>query len=147
VAKGNVLTLFLQQAETGRLTVNAPGTQRRDFIQIEDVIAHWRAVVEWLRSHGTSPTGPTFNVASGEGCSVLEIAEKVRGAWSAAHGSQSDLKVEIVRNPREGIELVDPEFRVSRAATERELGVACEWTVDKFLRRELNLVSRSERPR
>ncbi len=137
IAKGNVLTLFLEQARRGVLTVNAPGTQRRDFIHVHDVVAHWTAVVDWLRAHGSNPTGPVFNVASGEGYSVLEIAEKVRTAWTGAYGRGDDLRVEVVRNPREGVELVDPDFRVSRRATERALGVGCRWTVDKFLRREL----------
>jgi len=134
IGKGNVLTLFLEQAREGRLLVNAPGTQRRDFVHLEDVLAHWEAVVGWLRGRSSNPTSGTFNVASAEAHSVLEIAAMVRGAWARAHPRADPLRVEVVPNPRAGVELVDPEFVVSRAATERELGVRCRHHVDDFLR-------------
>lgn len=134
VAKGNVLSLFLEQAPKGVLHVNAPGTQRRDFIDIHDVIAHWLAIVDWLRRDSSDPSPTTFNVASGESYSVLEIAEKVRTAWTNGRNPGKDLGVEIVPNPRAGVELVDFDFSVSRETTERTLGVRCQLTVDEFLR-------------
>ena len=132
--KGNVLTLFLAQAREGRLLVNAPGTQRRDFVHIDDVVAHWEAVLRWLRGKSSTPTAATFNVASGEAHSVLEIAEMVREAWAGTHPRDPPLRIDVVPNPRAGIELVDPEFVVSRIETERELGVMCRHHVDEFLR-------------
>ncbi|MGD0249704.1 MAG: NAD(P)-dependent oxidoreductase [Thermoplasmata archaeon] len=134
IGKGNVLTLFLAQAREGRLTVNAPGTQRRDFIHLDDVLAHWEAILGWLRGKSSNPTAARFNVASGEGYSVIEIAEKVRTLWGRAHTRDPPLRIDIVPNPRAGIELVDPEFVVSREATERELGVRCRHHVEDFLR-------------
>jgi UDP-glucose 4-epimerase len=134
IGKGNVLNVFLAQAPSGRLTVNVPGTQRRDFVHIEDVIAHWDAVLRWLRARSSTPSTATFNVASGETYSVLEIAGKVRDLWSGAHPSAPALRVDLVPNPRAGVELIDPEFVVSRAATERDLGIRCSHHLDDFLR-------------
>lgn len=134
VAKGNVISLFVEQAVRGVLTVNAPGTQRRDFIHIDDVIAHWEAVVEYLRDSATRPSGVRFNVASGEAYSVLEIAERVRSAWGAAHPDAGPVEVRVVPNPREGIELVESEFAVDRSRTEEQLGVHISRRVDAVLR-------------
>jgi UDP-glucose 4-epimerase len=133
VDKGNVLTLFLRQAPSGRLTVNAPGTQRRDFVHIQDVVDHWVAGAVWLHRHRSSPQGRTFNVASGESYSVLEVAGRVRELWARRHPGSPGPKIDVVKNPREGVELVDPDFEVSRAVTERELGLACRVHVDDFL--------------
>ncbi len=136
VSKGNVLSIFLNQLSTGRLTVNAPGTQRRDFVHIEDVVSHWQAVTDWLsRSSGTEFA--TFHVASGESYSVLEVAEKVRGTYAEFHPGLPPVRVDVVPNPRAGVELVDPEFAVSRELTEKTLGIRCAWHVDEFLRRSL----------
>jgi UDP-glucose 4-epimerase len=138
IAKGNVLTIFLSQAREGRLTVNAPGTQRRDFIHLEDVLAHWDAVLGWFRRRSSAPSPATFNVASGEGYSVLEVAGKVRELWAERHPAGPPPTVEVRANPRAGVELVDAAFTVSRSATERELGVQCRRRVDDFLREALS---------
>lgn len=132
VEKGNVLSLFIQQAASGRLRVNSPGTQRRNFIHVEDVFAHWLAAVRYVRSH-PEPTHHLFNCASEQSFSVLEVADKVVRAWAHAHPGAPKLSVDIVANPRASIELIDPEFSVSRRGTERELGVRCERTVDQML--------------
>ncbi len=134
VSKGNVLTLFLEQARAGRLRVNAPGTQRRDFIHFEDVVAHWTAVVGWLASRVNHPETRTFNVASGENFSVAELAEEVRRLWGERHATAAPLEIEVVPNPRGGIELIDPKFQVSRKRTEIDLDVHCEHGVEGFLR-------------
>jgi|HubBroStandDraft_1064217.scaffolds.fasta_scaffold13285_3 UDP-glucose 4-epimerase len=133
VAKGNVLQLFAGQAAQGRLTVNAPGTQRRDFVHLEDVLAHWGATVRWLLADPPSSGASTFNVASGESYSVLEIADKVARRWTALHPESVPPKIDVVPNPREGVELVEPEFSVSRALTEQRLGLKCQRTVDGSL--------------
>jgi len=142
VAKGNVLQLFSRQAAEGRLTVNAPGTQRRDFIHLEDALAHWAAAVRFLRSSPGQTGAATFNVASGESCSVLEIADKVVRGWAALHPGSPAVRVDLVPNPRQGVELIDPEFAVSRAETERRLGVSCHHTVDDSLNELLALAAR-----
>jgi len=75
----------------------------------------------------------TFNVASGESYSVLEIADKVARRWTALHPESVPPKIDVVPNPREGVELVEPEFSVSRALTEQRLGLKCQRTVDGSL--------------
>ncbi|HYA71490.1 MAG TPA: NAD(P)-dependent oxidoreductase [Thermoplasmata archaeon] len=130
VSKGNVLEVFARQAQEGRLLVNAPGTQRRDFVHIEDVLAHWEAAVRFLTRPSVPPTATTFNVASGEAISVLEMAERVVHAYTRLHPERPALRVEVVRNPREGVELVEPAFAVDRSHTEHVLGVACRHRVD-----------------
>ncbi len=133
IEKGNVITLFAQQAPHGHLRVNAPGTQRRNFIHIEDVFAHWLAALEYVR-RPASPRASLFNCAGDEAYSVLEVADKVTRAWAEAHPGAARLQADVVPNPRAAIELIDPEFSVSREWTERELGVHCEHTVDETLR-------------
>lgn len=134
IEKGNVLTVFLRQAREGRITVNAPGTQRRDFVHIADVVAHWQAALLWLRRRTETPATATFNVASGESFSVEEVARTVQNLWVSGHPSGTTPRIDTVPNPRGGVELVDPEFEVSRLRTERELGVRCRRTVEDFLR-------------
>jgi nucleoside-diphosphate-sugar epimerase len=133
VSKGNVLEVFARQAQEGRLLVNAPGTQRRDFVQIEDVLAHWEAAVRFLTRPSAPPVSTTFNVASGEAISVLEMAERVAHAYAGLHPERTALRVEVVPNPREGVELVEPAFAVDRSETERLLGVTCRHRVDDEL--------------
>ncbi|MGC2359021.1 MAG: NAD(P)-dependent oxidoreductase [Thermoplasmata archaeon] len=133
ISKGNVIQLFARQAGEGRLAVNAPGTQRRDFVHIDDVGAHWEAVARYLRDNASAAEPRTFNVASGEALSVLEVAEKVRAAYSRGHPRATPVRIEVVPNPRAGIELVEPGFSVARANTERILGVQCQHTVDEAL--------------
>jgi UDP-glucose 4-epimerase len=133
IAKGNVLQVFARQASQGRLTVNAPGTQRRDFIHIEDVLAHWEAVVHYLAQPPKPSRAWTFNVASGESFSVLEIAGKVAERWGRLHPGTTTVRIDTVPNPREGVELVEPEFAVSRQRTQSELGVVCAHSVEDTL--------------
>jgi UDP-glucose 4-epimerase len=132
VEKGNVITLFAQQAAEGHLRVNAPGTQRRNFIHVEDVFAHWLAAVRFVREH-PEPSHHIFNCASEEAYSVLEVADKVVRAWRTARPGVPAPSVDIVPNPRAAIELIDPEFSVSRVETERLLGTRCTHTVDGTL--------------
>jgi UDP-glucose 4-epimerase len=133
VTKGNVLQLFAQQALTGTLSVNAPGTQRRDFVHIEDVIAHWDAILRFLLRPGAAPDATTFNVATGEGFSVLEIAGLVARTYAQVHPGAAPLSIEVVPNPRGGIELIEPEFAVSRDRTEQILGLRCRQTIGSAL--------------
>jgi len=133
IAKGNVIQLFAQQATTGRLSVNAPGTQRRDFIHLEDVLTHWEAVTRFLLRPGSRPASTTFNVASGEALSVLEVADEVRREFARLHPDAAPLRVDVVPNPREGVELVEPGFAVDRTRTEQALGVRCRLHIREAL--------------
>ncbi len=123
ITKSNVLELFARQAARGVLEVNAPGTQRRDFVHLDDVLSHWEATVDFLRRPSTPAAASVFNVASGETRSVRELAELVARAYAKAHPDRAPLRIEVVPNPRGGIELVEPDFETARAMTERLLGV------------------------
>lgn len=133
VTKGNVLQLFAVQALSGRLTVNAPGTQRRDFVHILDVIAHWEAAARYLLAPGTPREARTFNVASGEALNILEIADRVAHGYAALHPTAPPIRVDVVPNPRGGVEVIEPEFAVSRVETERRLGVTCRYRIASVL--------------
>ncbi len=133
IGKGNVLNLFSAQARTGTLLVNAPGTQRRDFIHLEDVVAHWVGACAFLRGPGARGRGTVFNVASGETATVLELASRVKGAWARLHPDAPALAVRVVPNPRGDIELLQPEFTVDRSRTERTLAVACRRSLENSL--------------
>ena len=123
VTKPNVLELFARQAMDGSLKVNAPGTQRRDFVHVDDVVAHWVAAVRFGLRHQHEAESPTLNVASGEALSVLELANRVAQVFSGQHPRVPPLRIEVVVNPRAAIELVEPEFAVDRSITERTLDV------------------------
>ena len=74
-----------------------------------------------------------FNVASGEACSVLEVAEKVVRAFATLYPTRPVPRIDVVPNPREGVELVEPSFRVDRTTTERMLGLPCRHRIDSEL--------------
>jgi UDP-glucose 4-epimerase len=77
-----VITTFLEQACAGQdLTVEGGGSQRRDFVHVEDVVrAHLLAAT-------TDGVGEAYNVGTGRSVSVLELAELVR----ELAGSRSDI--------------------------------------------------------
>jgi len=133
IGKGNVINLFAQQAARGRLAVNAPGTQRRNFIHIEDVLAHWLAVTRYVLDH-PEPSTPLFNCASDEAYSVLEIADKFVRLWKESRPGAPALRVDIVPNPRAAIELIDPEFSVRRDRTAQLLDLRITRKVDDTIR-------------
>ena len=105
-------------------------TQRRDFIHLADVVAHWEAAVRYLTRPGSSGASVTFNVASGEAHSVREVADKVVRAFVGLYPNRPVPHVEVVPSPRQGIELVEPSFRVDRSETERLLGLSCRHELD-----------------
>lgn len=125
IAKRNVLNLFAEQAIGGTLRVNAPGTQRRDFIHILDVVAHWESAARFLLSAREAPQAFTFNVASGETATVLELADRVATEFRRLFPDRPAPKIEVVANPRGDIEILHPEFAVDRRVTEQRLGLAC----------------------
>jgi len=127
VTKGNVLNQFAEQALSGGpLKIFAPGTQRRDYIHIDDVAAHWEAVVRFLLKGHHQEDVPTFNVASGESRTVFELSEMVQSAWSGVHPDKAPLLAEIIENPRAHVEILHPEFTVDAEWTRKTLGVRCQ---------------------
>jgi UDP-glucose 4-epimerase len=132
IAKGNVVTEFIRQARAGRITVNAPGTQRRDFIHLDDVAAHWVAVLSWLRDSVPDEGGfRVFNVARGQSLAISELADLIARIFASKNTSSAPPTIEIVSNPRAGVELVDPSFRVDRSLTERILGIRCSHRLEE----------------
>jgi nucleoside-diphosphate-sugar epimerase len=133
VAKSNVLNLFADQARSGVLEVNAPGTQRRDYIHFVDVLAHWEAAARYLAGHPRTARSATFNVASGESATVLELAERVALHWTRLHPDRPRPQIRVVPNPRGAIEILHPEFAVDRTWTERTLDVRCTHSLETSL--------------
>ncbi len=129
IGKGNVINLFARQATEGRLQVNAPGTQRRNFVHIQDVLAHWLTTTRFVLDH-PEPKRYLFNCAGDESYSVLEVAEKFVRIWKDLHPDRPGLRVDIVPNPRAAVELIDPEFSVSRDRTAHILHLANHHRVD-----------------
>jgi nucleoside-diphosphate-sugar epimerase len=141
IAKGNVLNLYAEQAGTGGpLKVFAPGTQRRDYIHIDDVVAHWEAVAKYLLKTGRPPEVPTFNVASGESVTVIELAQKVCDEWKTMYPKRPPLSSAVVENPRADVEILHPEFAVDTAWTKQTLGVKCERDLTYGIREMLKMV-------
>ena len=134
IAKGNVLNVFAEQALRGTLTVNAPGTQRRDFIHLLDVVAHWEAAARFLLSKREEPVAYTFNVASGETATMLDLAGRVVREFHHLYPEREPLQVKVVPNPRGDIEILHPDFAVDRSVTERRLNLACTHHLDGSIR-------------
>lgn len=116
VAKGNLLNAYARQVPEGRLVVNAPGTQRRDFLHLDDAVSGWIALAHQL-AEGRLPPLPVGLFARGTTYSVLEIAELTRRACAARSPPLPVPKVEIVPNPRGAIELLDEAFETDPRRT------------------------------
>lgn len=84
-----VISSFLEQArDGGPIRVHGDGDQTRDFVHVADVVrALHRAAV-------TDHTGEAFNVGTGDGTSIRDLAETVRQVVtrdvSIAHASARD---------------------------------------------------------
>lgn len=133
IAKGNVLNLFADQARAGALRVSAPGTQRRDYIHFMDVLAHWEAAARHLAAQRRASVPLTFNVASGESATVLELADRVVAHWRQLYPEAPVPEIRVVPNPRGSIEILHPEFAIDRSWTERTLELRCGHTLDGSL--------------
>lgn len=126
VAKGNLINLYAREAEAGHnLNVYKPGTQLRDFINIEDVCSHWEAALRYLLRPGRPTAVPTFNVASGKSISVIDIANLMAKDWNELHNGERNVKVMVVDNPRADVEILHGEFKIDASWTKKTLGVKC----------------------
>ena len=74
-----VIGIFRRQKEAGEpLTIVGDGSQKRDFVHVEDVArANYLASIMPLRKDGHDYTGEVFNVGSGKNCSIQEIADVI----------------------------------------------------------------------
>ncbi|MHB8710663.1 MAG: NAD-dependent epimerase/dehydratase family protein [Minisyncoccota bacterium] len=72
-AYGTVIEIFRQKHSTGEpLTVNAPGTQKRNFTHIDDII-------DGLMLVGADGTGDDFGIGDEQAYSILEVAQMFGG--------------------------------------------------------------------
>jgi UDP-glucose 4-epimerase len=122
VGKPTVINFFVNRTLAGEtLTVYEPGTQARNFIHVKDVArAYVRSAERLLEQLARGETGTeTFEIASDEDMSVMEVAEIVRNVASEERGI--DVDVELVENPRSGETMVE-EFSVDISSTKGRLG-------------------------
>jgi UDP-glucose 4-epimerase len=122
VGKPTVINFFVNRTLAGEtLTVYEPGTQARNFIHVKDVArAYLRSAERLLEQLARGETGTeTFEIASDEDMSVMEVAEIVRNVASEERGI--DVDVELVENPRSDETMVE-EFSVDISSTKGRLG-------------------------
>ena len=74
-----VIGIFKRQKEAGEpLTLVGDGSQKRDFVHVEDVArANYLASVLPLKRDGYDYTGEVFNVGSGKNYSIKDIADAI----------------------------------------------------------------------
>jgi UDP-glucose 4-epimerase len=119
VGKPTVINFFVNRALAGEtLTVYEPGTQARNFIHVKDVArAYLRSTERLVEQLKRGETGTeTYEIASGEDMSVMEVAEIVRNA--ADDVLEVDVDINLVKNPR-GNETVVNRFDVDTSTTKR----------------------------
>jgi nucleoside-diphosphate-sugar epimerase len=146
IGKGNVINLFARQALSGTLTVNAPGTQRRDFIHIEDVAAAWASAARHLADGTVPDRWSRVLVASGENQSVLGLAHLVDAARRVLHPEAPPLRIDIVPNPRGEVELLDERFTVDPRASLELLGIELRHSLAGDLRELLRAAETAAGP-
>lgn len=85
-----VIDVFLEQArDGGPITVHGDGTQTRDFVHVDDVVA------ANCRAATTDAVGRAYNVGTGSSVSIHELAALIRDAT----GSDADI---VHTDPRDG---------------------------------------------
>ena len=134
VSKPTVINFFVNRALAGEtLTVYEPGTQARNFVHVKDVArVYVRSAERLLEQLASGETGTeTFEIASEEDMSVMEVAEIVR---EVAHEEREiDVDVELVENPRSAETMVE-EFGVDISAAGERLGWAPSESVNESVR-------------
>ena len=126
-----VLGVFLRQAQRGQtLEIHGDGSQRRDFVHVEDVA---RANLAAFRS---PERGQVFNIGSGESVSIQELADlissqQVRGPRRVADSTETLASLTKTRS-RLGWEpqvpfatgLADLQARMSKSAADESAALA-----------------------
>ena len=75
-----VISIFADRLSNGQgITIFGDGTQVRDFVHVSDVVARLKQAM-WAANRGA----PVFNVCTGNGVSILELAAKIGHAVGAA---------------------------------------------------------------
>jgi UDP-glucose 4-epimerase len=103
---------------------------------VKDVArAYVRSAERLVEQLSSGETGTeTYEIASDEDMSVMEVAETVRAIARTERGI--DVDVELVENPRRGETMVE-EFRVDISRTEEQLGWRVEQSVKRAVRNGL----------
>jgi UDP-glucose 4-epimerase len=130
VGKPTVINFFVNRALAGEtLTVYEPGTQARNFVHVKDVArAYVRSAERLVEQLERGETGTeTYEIASDEDMSVMEVAEIVRKV--VREGCEIRAEIELIENPRAGETMVD-EFEVDISHTKSQLG----WIPDNKIR-------------
>ncbi|OYR82588.1 oxidoreductase [Halorubrum sp. C191] len=137
VGKPTVINFFVNRALAGEtLTVYEPGTQARNFVHVKDVArAYVRSAERLLEQLDRGVTGTeTYEIASDEEMSVMELAEIVREGTREERDINVD--VELVQNPRSAETMVE-EFGVDVSAAREELGWENRERVNKSILEQL----------
>ena len=139
VGKPTVINFFVNRALAGEtLTVYEPGTQARNFVHVKDVArAYVRSaerLVEQLECGETWTE--TYELASEEDMSVMEVAETVRRI--AREKGESEVDIELVANPRAGETMVT-EFGVNISKANDQLEWSSRESVTESVCRLLSL--------
>lgn len=115
-----VISIFFRRLAAGLpLTIYGDGSARRDFVHVEDV------VTANLLAGIAAPPGAVYNIGSGCGATVRELAETmcaVTGRWPG-----------IEQAPARAGEVRDSQADIGRAR--RELGFQPQWTLRDGLER------------
>jgi len=119
---GSVIPTFILLALRGKpLTVHGDGSQMRDYVYAKDIAeAHVRVLEE------NPPNLTIFNVATGNGITIREIAEKISARINNA-------EIKFVKDPRGEAQLRRSVGDGSKI--KRLLGWSPQWTFDKALDR------------
>ncbi|MDV7349188.1 NAD-dependent epimerase/dehydratase family protein [Halorubrum distributum] len=129
VGKPTVINFFVNRALAGEtLTVYEPGTQARNFVHVKDVArAYVRSAERLVEQLASGETGTeTYEIASDEDMSVMEVAEIIQGVTAEERGLNVD--VELIENPRSG-ETMTEQFEVDISATTTRLAWEPEHSV------------------
>jgi len=124
VSKPTVVNRFVTWAlEEKPLTVYKPGTQARNFVHVTDVArVYVRSVERLLNQLECGVTGhETYEVASDDVSSIIQIAETIRDVIEDVHDFEVD--IELIENPRAG-ETVVERFDVDTSNVREQL----DWT-------------------
>lgn len=124
----SVVDHFVSRAiDDGTITVHAPGTQRRDFVYVDDVVEALLRAVDRIRR--ADPGTRILPIATGTSRSILEVAELVSDVVLRRRGDDSS--VTIVDHDENSEVITD--FEIDTAATVDELSFEPSYDVEAGL--------------
>lgn len=129
----SAVDLFLKQATSGEpITVHKPGTQKRDFVFVEDVV---NAVVRSVQTlNSTSATGAeVMHIGAGESVSVVEAAECI--SETVASMTSNPVPVQHCPNPDDR-KLIEA-FCITTGRSHNLIGYTPEYTLSQGIKQLL----------